>query len=77
MPQNIRIALFLMGELLSALHANDPDTFKCWRSGGSARPREANGGGTKCSWTNLARFSRGGECQFAGTGTWSEPFVSH
>ena len=34
MPQNIRIALFLMGELVAALHANDPDTFKCWRSGG-------------------------------------------
>ena len=27
MPQDTRIALFLMGELIYALRANDPDTF--------------------------------------------------
>ena len=34
MPQDTRIALFLMGELVAALRANDPDAFKCWLSGG-------------------------------------------
>ena len=34
MPQDTRIALFLMGELVAALRANDPDLFKCWLSGG-------------------------------------------
>ena len=29
-----RIALFLLNELVSALRANDPDTFKRWLSGG-------------------------------------------
>ena len=28
------IALFLLNELISALRANDPDTFKCWLCGG-------------------------------------------
>ena len=28
MPQNTRIALFLMGELVAALRANDPDAFR-------------------------------------------------
>ena len=34
MPQDTRIALFLMGELVAALRANDPDAFQCWLSGG-------------------------------------------
>ena len=34
MPQDTRIALFLMGELVEALRANDPDTFKRWLCGG-------------------------------------------
>ena len=28
MTQDTRIALFLMGELVAALHANDPDAFR-------------------------------------------------
>ena len=28
MPQDTRIALFLMGELIAALRANDPDAFR-------------------------------------------------
>ena len=34
MTQDTRIALFLMGELVAALRANDPDLFKHWLSGG-------------------------------------------
>ena len=34
MTRDTRIALFLMGELVAALRANDPDAFKCWLSGG-------------------------------------------
>ena len=34
MTHDTRIALFLMGELVGALRANDPDAFKCWLSGG-------------------------------------------
>ena len=34
MPQDTRIALFLMGELVAALRANDPDPFKRWLYGG-------------------------------------------
>ena len=34
MPQDTRIALFLMGELVGALLANDPDAFKGWSFGG-------------------------------------------
>ena len=34
MTRDTRIALFLMGELVAALRANDPDTFKRWLSGG-------------------------------------------
>ena len=34
MPQDTRIALFLMGELVAALRANDPDAFRQWLSGG-------------------------------------------
>ena len=34
MTQDTRIALFLIGELVAALRANDPDLFKCWLSGG-------------------------------------------
>ena len=34
MTRDTRIALFLMGELVTALRANDPDAFKCWLSGG-------------------------------------------
>ena len=34
MPQDTRIALFLMGELVAALRANDPDLFKRWLYGG-------------------------------------------
>ena len=34
MSQDTRIALFLMGELVAALRANDPDAFSCWLSGG-------------------------------------------
>ena len=34
MPQDTRIALFLMGELITALRANDPGTFKRWLCGG-------------------------------------------
>ena len=34
MTQDTRIALFLMGELVAALRANDPDLFKRWLYGG-------------------------------------------
>jgi len=34
MPQDTRIALFLMAELVAAPQANDPDTFKRWLYGG-------------------------------------------
>ena len=34
MTLETRIALFLVGELLAALQANDPDTFKQWIAGG-------------------------------------------
>ena len=34
MPQDTRIARFLMGELVAALRANETDAFKCWLSGG-------------------------------------------
>ena len=34
MTRDTRIALFLMGELVAALRANDPDLFKRWLSCG-------------------------------------------
>ena len=34
MTQDTRIALFLLGELVAALRANDPGTFKRWLVGG-------------------------------------------
>ena len=34
MTRDTRIALFLMGELVAALRANDPDLFRRWLSGG-------------------------------------------
>ena len=34
MTQVTRIALFLMGKLVAALRANDPDLFKRWLYGG-------------------------------------------
>ena len=34
MTRDTRIALFLMGELVAALRANDPDLFKRWLYGG-------------------------------------------
>ena len=34
MTRNTRIALFLLGELITALRANDPDNFKRWLYGG-------------------------------------------
>lgn len=34
MPQDTRIALLLLTELIAALRANDPDTFKRWLYGG-------------------------------------------
>ncbi len=34
MTRDTRIALFLMGELVAALRANDPDTFTRWLCGG-------------------------------------------
>ena len=34
MPQDTRIALFLLAELVAALRANDPDTFQRWLYGG-------------------------------------------
>jgi len=34
MNQNTRIALYLMGELVAALRANDSDLFKRWLYGG-------------------------------------------
>ena len=40
MTQDTRIALFLMGELVAALRANDPDTFKRWLYGGIEDLRE-------------------------------------
>ena len=32
MTSDTRIALFLMGELVAALRANDPDLFKRWQA---------------------------------------------
>ena len=34
MPQDTRIALFLLTELVTALKDNDPDAFKRWLYGG-------------------------------------------
>ena len=34
MTQETRIALLLLGELVAALRANDPDTFRRWLVGG-------------------------------------------
>ena len=34
MTQETRMVLLLLGELVVALRANDPDTFKRWLSGG-------------------------------------------
>ena len=34
MTRDTRIALYLMGELVAALRANDPDLFKRWLYGG-------------------------------------------
>ena len=34
MSRDTRIALFLMGEFVAALRANDPDLFKRWLYGG-------------------------------------------
>ena len=34
MTQETRIALLLLGKLVAALRANDPDTFKQWLVGG-------------------------------------------
>ena len=34
MTRDTRIALFLMGELVAALRANDPGLFKRWLYGG-------------------------------------------
>ena len=34
MTRDTRLALFLMGELVAALRANDPDLFKRWLYGG-------------------------------------------
>ena len=34
MPQDTRITLFLLAELVAALQANDPDPFKRWLYGG-------------------------------------------
>ena len=34
MPQDTRITLFLLAELVAALRGNDPDLFKRWLYGG-------------------------------------------
>ena len=34
MPKDTRITLFLLAELVAALQANEPDTFKRWLYGG-------------------------------------------
>ena len=34
MTRDTRTALFLMGELVAVLRANDPDAFRQWLSGG-------------------------------------------
>ena len=34
MTQGTRITLFLLGQLIAALRASDPDTFKQWLCGG-------------------------------------------
>ena len=36
MTRDTRIALFLMGELVASLRANDPDLFNRWLPGGMA-----------------------------------------
>ena len=36
MNQYTRVALFLLGELVAALRANDSDLFKIWFSGAGA-----------------------------------------
>ena len=40
MPQDIRIALFLLAQLVAALQANDPDLFKRWLYCAMQDPRE-------------------------------------
>ena len=37
MTRDTRIALFLMGELVAALRANDPYAFKCWLPEGDTK----------------------------------------
>ena len=41
LTHEIRTALFLMGELVAVLRANDPDLFKRWLSGGLQPQAEA------------------------------------
>ena len=43
MTRDTRIALFLMGELVAVLRANDPDLFKRWLSGGIEALGEPSG----------------------------------
>ena len=46
MTRDTRIALFLMGELVAALRANDPDLFKRWLAvWWGAGPRGTRSGG--------------------------------
>jgi hypothetical protein len=40
MPQDTRIALFLLAQLVAALQANDPDLFKRWLYCAMQDPRE-------------------------------------
>ena len=44
MTRDTRLALFLIGELVAALRANDPDLFKRWPSelGGATRTPKAH-----------------------------------
>ena len=50
MTRDARIALFLMGELVAALRADDPDLFKRWLSGGVQALGMTEVGGLLLDW---------------------------
>ena len=54
MSQETRIAMLLMGELVTALRANAPDAFRCWLSGGLQDLGEPVA--EKLFWTWLCSF---------------------
>ena len=72
MLQDTRITLFLLAELVVALLANDPDTFKQWLNGGiedwESLLRLSN------CWTGLTRSSPAWSRTGSWRGTWKWAF---